>query len=49
MARTSASRREAAIARKQRATTSELVDLYAFGGDGGCGQQERQSSENPEP
>jgi hypothetical protein len=35
--------------RKQHATMSELVDLYAVGGDGGCGQQERQSSENPEP
>jgi hypothetical protein len=35
------------FASKQHATTSELVDFYAVGGDGGCGQQERQSSGNP--
>src|SRR5882762_10966898 len=43
----SASGAKRPFARKQHATTSELVDLYAVGGDGGCGQQERQSSENP--
>jgi hypothetical protein len=37
------------FARKLHATTSELVDLHAVGGEGGCGQQERQRSENPEP
>src|SRR6266436_211555 len=44
---TAASGAKRPFARKQHATTSELVDLYAVGGNGGCGQQERQSSENP--
>jgi hypothetical protein len=31
-----------------RCSDHEFVNLYAVGGEGGCGQQERQSGENPE-